>query len=326
MQAELLRRVEAIPEVRATTFASARHFFVRIELEDPASESEPSSSAIQSNWVDIEYFGTFGVPLLAGRTFGRDDAVEGATAVIVNRAFVDEYFAGGGALRRRFREVSAAESEVSQRGPWFEVVGVVENMLRPPRGRRSSPQTYHAQALGSEPLSLAARTRGIGAASIVPHVREIAAEIAPGADLSAIPMDLLYRRDPGELSFLLLIVGLVTLSVLLLSAAGISAMMSFAVTQRQREVAIRTALGASRRQVVSSIFSRSTRQLGIGLLIGAAGAAVLDRLSGGSMLHGDAATLLVLVAVIMLLSGLIATLSPARRALRIQPMEALREE
>lgn len=325
LQAELLRRVEALPEVRAITFTSGTSL-VRIELEDPTTESESSSSAIQSNRVDIEYFGTFGVPLLAGRTFDRDDAIEGATPVIVNRAFVDGYLRGGGALGRRFREASAVRSEAIESGPWFEVVGVVEDMLRPSRGRRPSPQTYHAIALGSEPLNLAARTRGIGAASIAPRVREIAAEIAPGLDLWERLLDLFYDRDPAELRVLLLVVGLVTLSVLLLSAAGISAMMSFAVTQRQREVAIRAALGASRRQVISSIFSGSTRQLGIGLLIGAAGAALLDRLTGGAMLRGEMATLLVLVAAIMLLSGLLATLGPARRALRIQPMEALREE
>ena len=103
-------------------------------------------------------------------------------------------------------------------------------------------------------------------------------------------------------------------------------MMSFAVSQRRREVGIRTALGASRRQLVASIFSRSTRQLGIGLLIGAAGAALVDRLAGGGMLGGEVVPLLVMVATIMLVSGLLATLGPARRALRIQPMDALREE
>ena len=75
-----------------------------------------------------------------------------------------------------------------------------------------------------------------------------------------------------------------------------------------------------------SIFSRSTRQLGIGLLIGVVGAALLDRLAGGNMLREEVAPLLALVATIMLLAGLLATLGPALRAVRIQPMDALREE
>jgi ABC-type antimicrobial peptide transport system permease subunit len=213
---------------------------------------------------------------------------------------------------------------VNEYGPWFEIVGVVENMELPARGRRPEPDIYHPIALGTEPLGLAARTRGIGAASIAPRVREIAAEIAPGSALSASPMN--YDGDPTELRLILSMVGLATLSVLLLSAAGISAMMSFAVTQRRREIGIRTALGASRRQVLASIFLRSTRQLGIGLLVGAAGAALLDRLAGGEMLNGEVGPLLALVAAIMLLSGLLATLGPARRALRIQPTDAMRGE
>lgn len=326
LQAELLRRVGAVPEVIGVTFI-AEGPWGHIEVEDPIGATEPSFRRSGSNRVDVEYFGTFGVSLLAGRTFDRDDAVDGATAAVVNRAFVDEYLAGGATLGRRFREVTPGESEVSEGERWFEVVGVIENMLLPSgRGRRASPRTYHAMALGIEPLRLAARTRGIDAAGIAPRVREIAAEIAPGLDLRVTPVDVSYAGDPAELRLILLMVGLATLSVLLLSAAGISAMMSFAVTQRQREVGIRTALGASRRQVVASIFSRSTRQLGIGLLIGAALAAQLDRLMGGDMLDGQVATLLVLVAAIMLFSGLVATLGPARRALRIQPMDALREE
>ncbi|MGH7554615.1 MAG: FtsX-like permease family protein [Longimicrobiales bacterium] len=135
-----------------------------------------------------------------------------------------------------------------------------------------------------------------------------------------------YDSDPVELRLMLLMVGIATLSVLLLSAAGISAMMSFAVTQRRREIGIRTALGASRRQLVASIFSRSTKQLGIGLLIGGAGTALVDRLADGDMLRGEVIPLLAFVATIMILSGLLAALGPALRALRIQPMEALREE
>ena len=277
--------------------------------------------------VDVEYFTAFGVPLLAGRILDRGDAVDGSTAAVVNRAFVDEYFADGVTLGRRFREVPPGGTAVTEGRPWFEVVGVIENMLLPSgRGRRASPRAYHAMALGAESLRLAARTRGIGAAGIAQRVREIAAEIAPGLDLRAMPEDESYAGDPAELRLILLMVGLATLSVLLLSAAGISAMMSFAVTQRQREVGIRTALGASRRQLVASIFSRSTRQLGIGLLIGAALAAFLDRLTGGGMLDGQMAPLLVFVATIMLVSALLATLGPARRALRIHPMDALREE
>lgn len=323
LQAELLRRVAAMPEVAGVTFASTSSG-ARIEVEDPTHAT--SSNLSGRLGIAPDYFEVLGVPLLAGRHFEEGDAVEGAAAAIVNRAFVEQFFGGGDALGRRLRIVNAADGSVRESAPWFEIVGVVEDMERPSGGGRATPRVYHPIALGTAPLRLEARTRGIGAASIAPHVREIAAEIAPGLDLNTDPMELRYQGDPAGRRVLLLMVGLVTLSVLLLSAAGISALMSFAVSQRQREVGIRTALGASRGQVLASIFARSTRQLGIGLLIGAAGAALVDRLAGGELMSGQVAPILAFVATIMLLSGLLATLGPARRALRIQPMEALREE
>ena len=134
LQAELLRRVEEPPEVSGVTFTSAGNPAfaptVRVEVEDPTDAGEKSVSASRSHGVDVEYLGVFGGSLLAGRTFDRSDAVDGATAVLVNRAFADEHFGGGGALGRRFREVTGADGE-DEGGPWFEVVGVVENMPVP---------------------------------------------------------------------------------------------------------------------------------------------------------------------------------------------------
>jgi putative ABC transport system permease protein len=321
LQAELLRRVEAMPEVAGVTFTGAGGG-VRIEVGDPvvAAGSNYSGTLL----VGVDYFGVLGVPVLAGRTFDRNDAVDGAIATIVNRAFADTYFAGRSAVGQRFREGPWDQSERASR-PWFEVVGVVENMETPSRGRRPVSHAYHPIALGTEPRRLVARTRGIAAASIVPRVREIAAELAPGAVLAAGAMDSYYASDPVQLRLVRLMVAVATLSVLLLSAAGISAMMSFAVTRRQREIGIRAALGASRGQVVASIFWRSARQLGSGLLIGVGLAILLDRLAGGDMAGGELAPVLAFVTALVLLSGLLATLGPARRALRIQPTEAMRE-
>ena len=320
LQAELFGRVESIPGVVGAAFSSFASD-VRIATESPTGVIESSRAGSQG--VDVHYFDVRGVPLVAGRTFTRDDAVGGANAVIVNRAFVDEFFAGGSALGQRFREAAAAPAEDDAESvEWFVVVGVVENMFRPSEG----PVTYHPIELGAAPLVFSARARGNGAATIVPRVREIAAEVAPGAAVEAKVLSASYEEDPNALRLLLLMVGLSTFSVLLLSAAGVSAMMSFAVTQRRREIGIRTALGAPRGRVFASIFSRSARQLGLGLLIGAAGAGLVDRLAGGELLRGEATPIIAFVATIMLCAGLLATVGPARRALRIQPMEALREE
>ena len=329
VQVELLRRIEAIPGVVDVTFASSlpsRGESVRVQVADAASAPSLSPFATASHRVDVDYFDAFGIVLLTGRRFGRGDIEAGVAAAIVNRSFVEHYLGGGAPLGRRFRELAAENTAPDGTEPWFEVVGVVEDMLSPSGRGRPLPATYHPMPVSGEALILTAHTRGIDPASIAPRIRRIAEDVAPGYDLTTSSMDAVYDGGRGELRFIVILVGLITLSVVLLAAAGISAMMSLAVTRRRREIAIRTALGASRRQVVTSILATSTQQLAVGLLMGAAGAALLDGLTRGAMLGGQMATLLALVATIMLVSGLLATLAPVTRALRIRPMEALREE
>lgn len=119
-------------------------------------------------------------------------------------------------------------------------------------------------------------------------------------------------------------VAAVTLSVLLLSAAGVYAMMSFTVTQRRREIGIRAALGADSRRIVGSIFSRATLQLAAGAALGAGVAALLDVLSGGE-LRDRGAAVLPLLALLMIFAGACAAYIPARRSLAVSPIEALRD-
>jgi ABC-type antimicrobial peptide transport system permease subunit len=139
--------------------------------------------------------------------------------------------------------------------------------------------------------------------------------------------DELRGGDAGRtIRFWLTLVGLVTVSVLLLSAAGISAMMSFAVTRRYREIGIRSALGASRRQVLHTIFSRSALQLAVGLTVGAALVTLLEYLAGGELMRGQHYVLVPMVAALVAAAALLATAGPLLQALRVQPMEALRQE
>jgi hypothetical protein len=297
----------------------------RVELDGVEDASEVATPVVATHAVDPEYFDVLRVPLLAGRELRASDAAEGATAAIVSRSFVDQFLGGGSALGRRFRESTDARGEIAADAPWFEIVGVVEDMLTFRRGRLM-PATFHATALGPEPMSFVARTQGIVPASLAAPLRALVDEIGLGRGLNVTPMDVSYRGDRGELGFLVVMVGVITLSVLLLSAAGISAMMSFAVTRQQREIGVRTALGATRGQLIASVFRRSLRQLAAGALVGAGVAALLDQVTGGAMLGGQAVPLMAVVASIMLASGTLASLAPARRALRLQPMDALREE
>ncbi len=112
----------------------------------------------------------------------------------------------------------------------------------------------------------------------------------------------------------------------MLSSAGIYALMSFTVSQRRKEIGIRMALGADWKRIVASIFSRALGQLAVGAALGMAPWVVLEKASRDDIVRGNAAVVLPVVALFMMAVGFLAALGPARRCLRIEPTEALREQ
>jgi ABC-type antimicrobial peptide transport system permease subunit len=135
-------------------------------------------------------------------------------------------------------------------------------------------------------------------------------------------------KRQAQIGFRLMVLGssLVILSALLLSAAGIYAMMSFTVSQRRKEIGIRAALGADAGQLLRSIFTKAALQLAAGVVVGSVVALMIDRASDGELLGSLGLGLVPITALLMVLVGLFATIGPARRGLRIQPAEALRAE
>jgi hypothetical protein len=134
------------------------------------------------------------------------------------------------------------------------------------------------------------------------------------------------RREQGIMRLIGLTLAVVMLSVVVLSAAGIYALMSFTVARCRKEIGIRAALGADPSRILAGIFSRAFAQLAIGAGLGFLGAVGLEQLLEGEMFQGHGAVILPLVAVFMTIVGLLAAVGPARRGLQIQPIEALREE
>jgi ABC-type antimicrobial peptide transport system permease subunit len=123
-----------------------------------------------------------------------------------------------------------------------------------------------------------------------------------------------------------LVVIAVTASVLLLTSAGIYAMMSFTVARRRREIGIRAALGADARRVLLGIFGRASAQIGAGVAVGLLVAILLHLAGAGTMFGGNPLVLVPGVIALMFAVGIVATLGPARRGLAVQPTEALRDE
>jgi ABC-type antimicrobial peptide transport system permease subunit len=135
-----------------------------------------------------------------------------------------------------------------------------------------------------------------------------------------------WNHDIRAFWMMALAIGAVTASVLLLSAAGIYAMMSFTVARRWREIGIRVALGADTRRVLMGIFGRASAQIGAGVAAGLTIAALAEFMTPGGHLGGRGLILFPTVGAVIFVVGLLAAVGPARRGLAVQPTEALRNE
>lgn len=346
---KLARRVEAEREVLAVTFTSAAPGSEggrRIELEsmtasDSAKLAADSASAVAEGLapsaaryhvapearfavVDMDYFTTFGIRVLDGRDFIPSDS--SADLVIVNRSFVDSILDGRSALGRRFRTVRIDHNEM-KRDPWLEIIGVVDDFPATPRFDNPRPAIYWAGAASEmHAATLVLRTRG-DPAEFGRRLRAIALDVDPELLVRHVsPLDAVIRAAHLPLEWLAIGLAAVTLSVLILSAAGIYSLMSVTVTRRRREIGIRVALGASRGRLLWGIFMRAGVQLGAGVVVGIAIAAMLDSWAGGELLGAWSIVILPAVSLFAVGVGILAAMLPARHALSIQPTVVLKED
>jgi putative ABC transport system permease protein len=334
--ARLRERLQAEPGVAGVAFVDRLpkmyHRERRIEVDGGAPrgvEGEAPEVGLAS--IDPAYFDVLGAPVLAGRGFHVADLAPGAQVVVVDEAFVDEVLRGQNPIGQRFRFVAARNadgSESDEPRPWYEIVGVVKTLATwHPAQRSRSAGVYLPTVPGSEgPTHMIVHVRG-DPLTLIPRVRALATDVEPALQLHDV-----RRADQVE-DDILWIVGMwlrvtvvLTAIALLLSLAGIYAVLSFTVARRTREIGVRVALGANRARVVTAIFRRPLVQVGLGVAAGgvliAAGAFAL---SGGPLSVAEAA---LLVAYVMLMLGvcLLACVVPTRRALAVEPTVALRSE
>jgi hypothetical protein len=279
---------------------------------------------VGSTGVAIDYFDVLGARMLAGRDFRASDVGAASRSVIVNEAFVHRILEDADALGRGVRFSLQAEDGDDAEGPWLEIVGVVEDLQASVVDRDiAPPRAYYPVVPGDlQSANLLVRVRAGDTSGFAPRLREITRAV--DADFRLGTVGKLPTMQYGPIvTTIIAVLLLVLVTVVLLSAAGIHALMSLTVTRRRREIGIRAALGARPGRLLASIFARAAWQLGLGAAVGAGFGAAL--LSGNGMM--DAAVVsLGSVVIIMLIAGFFAAIGPARRGLRIHPMDALREE
>ena len=322
---ELTRRLAAEPGVVSVTLTDGLphtpHKPRMMELEAAAAArlNTPNFHRIANASVDLNYFDALGAPVLAGRGFHSGDRSPGAPAVIVNESFVRRVLGGRNPLGQRIRYVDVATDQQ----PWFEIVGMVKDLGM---GATGDPGLYHALPDNAFPIHVAVQLRQDPAA-FSPRLRVLAASVDPELRLH----NILPLTDVGssmwlEFNFLFKLLAGVSGIALLLSLAGIYAVTSFTVARRTREIGIRIALGADGRRVVASILARPVTHVGIGIVSGGlmTGALAYGVMRGALGVTGGA--LIVGYAALMMGVCLLACVVPTRRALRVQPTEALRQD
>jgi hypothetical protein len=329
LRIEAVRRLASEAGISGVTASAVRL------LEEPSADIEVEGGGAQDaeahfNSVDERFFEVFGVRFLAGRSFDASDFGPGRTPVIANRSFVTEVLGDPpspslrptSALGRRIRYRDTQQTRLAAPPPaWHEIVGVVEDFL----GSNDGPTLFHPMTKAPHPVSLTIRTPS-GMSLAARRLREVVAGLDPQLRAGRLRSleEMYWQRRSFEHMFGFML-GAVMAIVLLFSMAGIYTLMAFIVAQRWREIGVRSALGAQPRRLLIGIFGRAA----VPLLIGAiAGCAIALRVhaslpiaeAGGRSIPG----IVPASAALMIVVGLLAVAGPARRAIRIDPTEALR--
>jgi predicted permease len=321
LPAELVRRVHAGMRISGATVSAA---IDGIDEKIGSMETDIAGQkpfTVGSNRVDKAYFDVFEASLLAGRAFEAADFNPERRVVIVDRMFAEQ-LAGQNPLGKRVRYVNTGKSG-SETGSWYEIVGLVERIS--PSGQR--PLIYHPILAGQDQrMSLTLRVGTVVPSDLARQLVKITTALDPNLQMDQIrTLDDVYRDERWDDNIFGLGFASILLVVLLFSSAGIYTLVAFAVAQRRKEIGIRSALGATPLRLVADVFRVDLAPVLAGVIVGALLAFPVDKLvprnDGGSV-----STFAVSAALMFMLTvGLFAVSGPARRALRIDATEALRE-
>jgi predicted permease len=303
------------------------HGWNQIEVDEGAIEPRDARGHRPSAaHIDPDYFDVLGVPLRSGRRFHSGDLQPDVRSVIVNEAFVTSVLGGKNPLGRRIRYVAGESSQAPARpdeAPWYEIVGVVPDVGTLNGYGRAG--IYHPVPRDlAYPTNLVIRVTG-DAATFAPVLRSVATAVDPTLRLYDIAsMSGVADSEVAFYAFWFRLTLGVSAVALLLSLAGIYAVMAFTVARRTREIGIRVALGSDPRRILGAIFRRPLIQVAAGVAVGTLFVAALFSLGRGGLPTAMQFARIGVYGLGMTLICLLACIVPTRRALGVEPTDALR--
>jgi predicted permease len=322
-QLELVRKVEALPGVQSAALAdwtplSFNRRTMNVYPEGYIPQLNESMETPRTS-ISPNYFSTMRIPMLSGRPFGSLDTETSQPVVIVDEVMASRYWPDKDPLGRRLR--------VGDR--WFTVVGVARNSRHENVNEAPEPMVYLPLSQFPETQTFIHVKTTVDPQTLAPAVAATVHSLNPGLPVfdvmtlqSSIRLASIFARIGG------VFVGAFGLIALALAAVGIYGVVAYTTRQRTHEIGIRIALGASQTEVLRMVIGQGLRLMAAGLAIGWAVALPLTRLLRGSLYGVSAMDPLTLAAVsiVLALVTVAACLVPARRAIHIDPMVAVRYE
>jgi putative ABC transport system permease protein len=325
---QMLARIESMPQVTSAAAINVRPMRgVNVGMGFAASDRPPpiGDAVPWASWrlITRDYFQTMGVPLIAGRDFTEQDLIAEPWRVIISQRMAEMLWPGENALGRNINLWQGQGNSVG------EVIGVVANMRDWGLEDGPSLAVYlpHYGA-GSTTIQFVLHS-GAPSASLVPAFRSALAELDPDVPLANVQsLDEIVGASVASRRFTMLMLASFAGLALLLALAGVYGVLSYTVSRRTSEIGMRLALGASPGGVLRLIVGQGMRPVLFGLVIGIGGALALSRVMSSLLFEVTAADLPTYAggAALLMASALLACYLPARNAMRVNVMTALREE
>ena len=287
---------------------------------DSEAEGLVNGHRVSTASVEPDFFPTFEAAPIAGRVLGPADYGDAPRVAVVNQSFVEKVLGGRNAIGRRIRyQVDSGPAE-----PWLEIVGVVRDMGMAAEPSPKTAGVYLPIRLREVvSVRIAARVSGDMTATTT-ALRSIVAKADPALRVSEVrPLSLVTANGLRTMNYVLRALSIVSLAALVLALSGIYAVMSFAVSRRTREIGIRVALGSKPSRVVLAILRRPLLQVTAGIVFGGVATFVIASLV---QIKLGFSPVFIGYLLVMLSVCLLACVVPARRALNVDPIAALRAE